>query len=118
MVICHQHKPHIQILKLLGRGKLSDAVEAADLLIEDEGHVDCVDRGEIGDLEVANGFEVLDGNASSWMAVGLLVELEKDGVKVGVKEEGGERGVGPGLGEEEKGLGFGRGGMKGLDFEV
>lgn len=48
---------------MLGGGELSGAVKAADLLVGDEGHVDCADRGEIGGLEVADGLEVLDGDA-------------------------------------------------------
>ncbi|KAB2612926.1 hypothetical protein D8674_035242 [Pyrus ussuriensis x Pyrus communis] len=110
MVICHQHKPHIQILKLLGGGELSDAFEATNLLVEDERYVECVDRGEIGGLEVADGLKVLDGYALVILGatgedeallgavggegrVGPLVRLGVDGGEVGVEEEKrGERG--------------------------
>ncbi|KAB2610077.1 aminoacylase-1-like [Pyrus ussuriensis x Pyrus communis] len=69
-------------------------------------------------LGTASEDEALRGVVGGEGRVGPFVVLGGDGVKVGVQEEGEERGVGPMPGEEEEGLEFGLGEMKGLDLEV
>lgn len=130
-----QHKPDVQIPKLLGSRELGDAVQAADLLVGDEGQVDGADWDNVGGFQVSDGLEVLDGDALVVLGptgeyaavcgavggeggVGPLVWLGGDGVEVGVEEEGGEGGAGARPGEEEEGLGFRRREVEGLDLEV
>lgn len=128
-----KNKPNIEITELFGGGELGSAVGTSNFLIGDEGEVDGSERGEGGGAEVADGFEVLDGDAfvvlgatgedpTVGMAeggeggVGPLGELGGDGVEMGIKEDGGEGRVGTGPGDEEEGL---RGcELKGLGLEA
>lgn len=122
-----EHEPDIEVPELLRLGELLEPVGTADLLVGDERDVEGAGGGEPGVAEAPDGLEVLDGEAlvvlraagvdaaRGGVAVGgegrvePLLGLRRDGVEVGVEEEGGEGGVGARPREEEERLGLARG---------
>jgi len=105
-----EREANVEPEELIGLDELGGPVQAAYLFLGDEGDVDGAQRGEGAGLEVADGLEVLDGDAfvvlsaaSEHFAVGGAVGgegrveplggLGGDGVEVGVEEDRGEGGV-------------------------